>query len=621
MLLSQARSSRLRVSCIFLALAALSTRARERPTSAFEDRLDVHLVQLELLATDRRGRPVTDLTAGELVVKESGRAQEIVLFERHHQPLARQLDVPDGRIHFDGPDGQTPRVTGGAEPRWLVFLFDLVHNDPATRREAGEAARELIASGLAPGDQAAVAVFDGSIHLEQNFTARHETLDRAIDRAFARPAPTADWSRRMRELIFLVRDCQKQMGANRQFATGRECVAGAGRQYVQEARAMSERYIESFDTLGRLLAGVQGRKLVFLFSHGVSLDPGREAADAVAAVAGDNVQIQELRYELTGEADYRRDLAAAVERAVRGDVTVFALDGSPRPTGDFDVDERVRLRGAASPYTTAFDEARRGLAELAHSTGGRFYGSGDFSADLASALGATRGAYTAGYYRDLSKVDKPGAFFKLKVACKRKGVEISTRPGYYLTPASRAANLARLELAEQEPRPDGALVPFSVTVHPLSFELIELEREVGMHFTLHLVLRTPEGATVADSFHFLGHSFPRDVREGGTVVAPRYAGHLSLPPGEYRFQALLRDPRGDVYAELERSVSVPSAGGGGAVAPGRSTKGEISSIRGAGGGEPELSAESVESRSRSEPRRQAGHSALQWSGQACGYLD
>ena len=545
-----------------LALAASPLRAQqEQPVSAFEERLDVHLVQLEFLATDRQGRPVTDLTAGDLVVKELGRRQELALFERHRTPAPRRLDPPDARIHFDGPDGQRPRVTGGANPRWLVFLFDLVHNDLATRRDAREAARELIASDLAPGDQVAIATFDGSVHLEQNFTADRRILERALERAAARPAPAADWRMRMRELIFLIRDCQKQMVAQQRFEPGRECVASVGRNYVQEVRAQSERYIESFDTLSRLLAGVQGRKIVFLFSHGVSLDAGWEAADAIAAVAGSNVQIQELRYELTREADYRRDLAAAVERAVRGDVTVFALDGSPRPTGDFDVDLRVRLRNTASPYATAFDEARRGLAELAHSTGGRFYGSGDFAADLDRALDATHGAYTVGYYRDLARVKDPDAFFKVKIECRRKGVEISSRPGYYLTPASLAANLGRLELAEKELGPDGALIPFSITANPLSFDLVEMEREVGIHFTLHLVLRTREGATVADSFHFLGHSFPREIWEHGTVVAPRYTGYLSLPPGEYRFSAVLRDPRRDAYAELEHSVSVPAEGG------------------------------------------------------------
>ena len=557
------RLSRLRLPALMLlGLAALPLQAQEQPASAFQDRLDVHLVQLDLLATDRQGRPVTDLTPDDLVVKEAGRRQEVALFERHQAPEPR-VELPDARIHFDGPDGRRPRTIGVAEPRWIVLMFDLVHNDLATRRRAEEAARELIASDLAAGDQVAIATFSGTVHLEQNFTSHRQTLKRALDRAFTRPAPAVDWSQRMRELIFLIRDCQKQMGAQQRFEPGRECVASVGRNYVQEVRARSERYIESFDTLGRLLSGVQGRKLVFLFSHGVSLDAGWEATDAIAAVAGSNVQIQELRYELTQEADYRRDLAAAVERAVRGDVTVFAFDGSARPTGDFDVDERVRLRGTASPYTTAFDEARRGLTELAHSTGGRFYGSGNFSADLERALDATRGAYTVGYYRDLSRVKNPDAFSKIKIESRRKGVEISTRPGYYLTPPSRAADLGRLELGALEPRSESALVPFSITANPLSFDPIEMEREVGIHFTLHLALRTHQGATVADSFHFLGHSFPRETWEKGTVVAPRYAGHLSLPPGDYRFSAVLRDPRGDVYAELEQSVSVPAASIGG----------------------------------------------------------
>lgn len=362
----------------------------------------------------------------------------------------------------------------------------------------------------------------------------------------------------MRELLTLLRSCQKQMVFQQRFRPGQECLAAAGRNYVNEVRGISEQFIAAIDSLSRLLAGVRGRKVLFLFSHGVALDPGWEAVEAIQAIAGSNEQIQELRYQLTHshEADERRDFSAAVDRAVRSGVTVFSLDGTPMPADDFGIEERVRLRRTARPFTVAFEQARASLDELSSSTGGKFFGSGDFSAGLDRALEATRGAYSVGYYRDLSRIEDPEAFFRIKLATTRQGVRISARKGYHLGPLSRATRLGRLELAANEVRDQTTLVPFSLTVNPLAFDLTRNEREVGIQFTLHLVLRTAGGAPVADSFHFLSHRFAASVWESGKVLAPRYEGFLELSPGDYLFSALLRDPRGDTYSELGEEIRV-----------------------------------------------------------------
>ena len=256
------------------------------------------------------------------------------------------------------------------------------------------------------------------------------------------------------------------------------------------------------------------------------------------------------------EGDERRDFSAAVDRAVRSGVTVFSLDGTPMPAGDFGIEERARLRRTARPFTVAFEQARASLDELSSSTGGRFFGSGDFLTDLDRALEAARGAYSVGYYRDLTRIEDPDAFFKIKLATTRKGVRISTRKGYRLGPISRATRLGRLELAAREVRGQTTFVPFSLTVNPLAFDLTRDEQEVGIQFPLHLVLRTAGGAPVADSFHFLSHRFAQSVWDRGKVLAPRYEGLLELSPGDYLFSALLRDPRRDTYSELGEEIRV-----------------------------------------------------------------
>ena len=62
---------------------AQEDRGGEPLDPGLEERTGVYLVELEILALDRQGRPVRDLQAEDLVVKEHGTPQQIVVFEKH----------------------------------------------------------------------------------------------------------------------------------------------------------------------------------------------------------------------------------------------------------------------------------------------------------------------------------------------------------------------------------------------------------------------------------------------------------------------------------------------------------------------------------------------------------
>lgn len=562
---------------LWLALAVLVTLApaSDPPPpplpSGIEEEVHVYLVEMAILATDKSGNPITDLSPNEVVVRERGETRDVAVFERHRREPPSG-PVPDGRIHFDAPDGQPSRAAHGVEPRWFFFLFDLVHGSMKTREELQRAALEFIEKRLPEGDLAAVASFTGEIHLEQSFSDDRALLSQGVHDAFSREALPRDWEARMRELLRTVEDCQLQMAAQQKYSTGQECMASAVRNYLNEVRGVTESFIDTIEKLSRLLAGVEGHKYLLLFTHGVSLDPTDEAVEAVRAFAGANWQIEELRFELLEEVEYRRGFYAAIEKAVRGGVTIFSLDGSPQSTGDFDMTSRQRFRQGARPFGRAFESARAGLDELSRSTGGRFYGGSDFLSDLDRAIRATEGAYTLGYYTDLRKVKKLDKFVEVSVKCLRRGCEISARDGFYFEPRSGDAALGRLELAAQVTKEGKTFVPFAVTLDPTRFDLIKTDQEVGVNFTMHMRLLTHDGLPVADSFHFINHAFDRAIYDRGTLIAPRYEGSLELPAGNFLFSVVLRDPQAFRFAELVESVTVPSqepagASGGGAGQP------------------------------------------------------
>lgn len=131
--------------------AAAATSAAQR--TPFRSSIDV--VALTVTVTGEGGKYVSGLTAGDFVVLEDGRPQDVTFFQREASPLAVSLLID----------------SSGSMQHQLA--------------QAQQAASDFIAR-LRPGDLAQVVDFDRSIQVLQPFTNDREALERAIRRMTAR---------------------------------------------------------------------------------------------------------------------------------------------------------------------------------------------------------------------------------------------------------------------------------------------------------------------------------------------------------------------------------------------------------------------------------------------------
>lgn len=113
---------------------------------ALGEQVDVDLVELLVTVSDRRGRPVGDLTADQLSIREDGRPQELLRFER----------VEDSPIH-------------------AAVMLDLSASMADDLPAAERAAHAFFASVLTPRDRIAVFTFGDRPRLATPFT---NSLDR-----------------------------------------------------------------------------------------------------------------------------------------------------------------------------------------------------------------------------------------------------------------------------------------------------------------------------------------------------------------------------------------------------------------------------------------------------------
>src|SRR5262245_48336765 len=243
-------------------------------------------VLLDVVARDKKGRPVTDLKADEIEVYEDGGKQQINSFRK-----VEKTDLIEGAGASNDATGNAAGNTAGnaagnaVDPlrqiNLVTMVFERLNNEG--RLLARDAAREFLKSELRRNVMVAVFALNQRLQVLQQFTNDGAKLSAAVDRATgAASSQFAEQSEAIqRELENLLR-----AQANLEAASG----AGVG-QAVVEARlaevttnmlrqtddAQRERQAaSSVFSLLSIIKGQQrlaGRKTVLYFSEGLQLTP------------------------------------------------------------------------------------------------------------------------------------------------------------------------------------------------------------------------------------------------------------------------------------------------------------------------------------------------------------
>lgn len=116
------------------------------------------LVLVDVVATDKKGRHITDLEAADFRLYEDDKEQKIADFSRVSK--------------------QDPNVP--ASPRYIVMFFDNSTMNGADQIQARKAAAEFVAKTASKERMMSVVDFGGVTRVAQNFTADPEVLEAAI---------------------------------------------------------------------------------------------------------------------------------------------------------------------------------------------------------------------------------------------------------------------------------------------------------------------------------------------------------------------------------------------------------------------------------------------------------
>lgn len=385
---------------VALASAAPPEEGAATGTPALIERATVELVLIEAYVTDSRGRPIEDLEAADFVLQVDGHARPIASLEFKSAAAAPEAA---GRAEAGAAEGSVPAPAPRPRyPRRFLLFFEDRTSSFQNLSQARRATERFLASSLLPDDQVALAAFDRSLRVLQDFTADREALKRAIESSLDDPRRFSDFASDVaaseREFSRLLRGTGQAPPEAVLMALTR------GQEETPRLRSV----LGALRTLVDSLAPYPGYKAIVFMGDGVPENPAVDYFERLAQRAPDaHLMTRAAQYDLSLEIKQLAHEAAAVG------VTLHSVQTTGLAAGS------AEGRAASRRSNT--------LATLALNTGGTASTSNDLFKALTEAETASRAYYLVGY---VPEGPPDGQYHTVQLRVKRSGARLRWRRGF-----------------------------------------------------------------------------------------------------------------------------------------------------------------------------------------------
>ena len=498
------------------------TEKAPQPTPREDDdvvRVDLNLVQVDAVVTDKKGHLVTDLKAEDFSISENGRTREVEYC--NYVPLSTGNKSPDrnatrppsatelGRTFVFVVDNPTIEVAyTNATPTGVASgNFTLLTRTLRAGVEAEKLLNWFVDTELGPNDLAALADTEVDIGVLTSFTNDRAALRQAIRkiRENAGKGPVV-----------------RVTSVNRQGS-------------LAELAHQNLRVLETVSNVIRQLQTLPGRKVITLLSRGMIFQPQLPDADIV---------IERMK--------------KLIDQANEARVSIYAV--SPAGVGNF-----------GGSLLQNFDS----LIHLSKKTGGRtIYNTNDSRIKFAQIAEQSRGYYMLAYKGDPETHSRPHS---IKVQLQRSDLVLDARETVY----SPARTVPETESAETSLRA-ATNSPLTVTAIPVEIsasyalqngqpaflttikvglvesDLITTDDTIKVDFDLALSVTGPEGNLMRWSTHKL--ALTGSPAEKERALREGLSARFEIPAiarGFYRINVAVRNSQS---GELGSTSSLVKAG-------------------------------------------------------------
>ncbi len=403
-------------------LAAALSPAQDQP--AFK--AAARLVEVTVVALDRRSGPVTDLEKGDFTLSDNGKPREIAFVRYEGGPEV------ETKAHSLPPHTFTNRVelTSGPPRNIVALVLDSINTEVREQMFVKAQAMQFL---RALGPQTRVAVFQigRDLRILHDFTSDMDSLRSGLERIRVEfpPQHTSDIEQMAREADELLSWMGRRRHSEARVAEQTKVFAAQLANEVNYNTMIRGNRVEAtlatLESLGRHLSGIPGRKSVIWISNGIAVTSANMTARGRGnpnPSSGVNF-IASIRKTSQGLADAGVSLYTVDAKGLTVPGSLPDVSKNPYDAGTFS--EILR----AEAYST---DTRGAFGAMSSITGGRaFFNTNKFAEPVRRVVEDFRGTYSIGFYASGEPDDK---WHDLKVAVNRRGVSLLHRRGYVFAP-------------------------------------------------------------------------------------------------------------------------------------------------------------------------------------------
>lgn len=376
-------------------------------------RVTARLVQVNVIAQDKDGQPVTGLTKDDFTVLDKGQPQQISSFA---EQSSRLLTTAANGTPAARPANNFSNYSGGgkAPESVTVVLLDSLNTDFHDMAYARTQVVKFLHQ-VQPQDRIALYGLTSKIIILHDFTNDLATLVRALDK-------TSKWGQgQSSEGQVDLTEFDTQVASPGASGVDDQWIEAANwRSKVSDQMNKVELTQEAFIAIANHLSGVPGRKNLVWVSGSFPINMG------YGSIGGRNQT-----------AIFNGNIDKAARALSDANVAVYPVDargllGPGLPAGAH--------RPSAPPQVTLAT-----MQSFAQGTGGlAFYNTNDIGGAIRRAIDDSRVTYILSYYPTHNQWD--GSFRDIKVVAKRPGIHLRYRSGYFATPSGADNTLQQKEL-------------------------------------------------------------------------------------------------------------------------------------------------------------------------------
>ncbi len=393
------------------AAAQAPTPPPPEPEGSFGELIEVRVVNVEVVVTDRDGNRVSGLSAADFELEVDGQAVPIEYFSEilGGQAVAA-APVPEAAPGVPGLPALAPGEAVGTS--YLVFIDDYFSIEQ--RRDQVLARLKDDLPRLGPQDRMAVVAFDGrSVEMLSSWSQSQNVLARAFDKAMLRPGKGLD--RLAERRAFELSQRVNPPGFDR-----RARQTGIATQLDFEERSFALRLADQVQTAVsaavttlRGFASPPGRKVMLLLSGGWPYSPSDYTIN--------DPQQPITEREVPGGSDLFEPL---VDTANLLGYTIYPVDV---PGLEAEMVDAGADRPAPTGLNLREHEVHRTLEFVAEETGGRPLLNAARLETFERAAGDTRSYYWLGFTPARKRDD---GRHSIEVAVRRPGLSVRSRESF-----------------------------------------------------------------------------------------------------------------------------------------------------------------------------------------------